>query len=794
MLEKRPGGLEGTYSFGDLVDLPTFSQLLQSFFKATGIPNGLVGPDGEIITRAGWCDACNLFHRINPETKLQCQESNIELMEMVRAGEVTGSLCKNGLYDYATPVNIEGHQLATLFLGQVLDTPPDLEFFRKRARQFGFDEKVYLEAISAVPVVSKAEMEAHMEYMIGVVQILAANSLARLREKQLQSDLNRSTERRIQMEDLLEFSPVGISWCDAEGKIEYINCQFTEMFGYVLNDLPDLVTWIDKAYPDARYREAVVEPWILQVDKAYQAGLVPPELESSITCKDGCEIRVMTQVSWVGEKRLANFTDITANWKSEQRNRAHNAMLEMVAKAAPLSDILYAIVRTIEAEAPASLCSVLLLDDEGKHLYTGAAPSLPSFYSEAIDGVEIGMGMGSCSMAAYLGERVVVADISTHDDWRVFVELARRAGLAACWSEPIVASDGKVLGTFAVYHSEPTTPSEGDIERIAFAANLAAIAIQNYNTRKALVRREREFRTLAENSPISISRFDQDGRVIYFNPKIATTLPEPIEELLGKKLSDMSNIPFAQVVLSAVQQTAQSGEENSFEVDMPIREGGVETHLVRMVPERNSSGAVVGVLATGLDISERKRLQRELEHQARLDFLTGLFNRRYFLELAEKELSRLRRYGGKLSLIMFDIDFFKRINDVHGHNVGDLVLRKVAQISRESLRKIDVVGRLGGEEFVVLLPQTDQQQAVDAAERLRLALAAGEVTLKNGIPIHFTVSLGVITVGEESDWQGESINIDDLLIWVDLALYQAKRGGRNRVCLRWDDQKYPIKT
>jgi diguanylate cyclase (GGDEF)-like protein len=137
---------------------------------------------------------------------------------------------------------------------------------------------------------------------------------------------------------------------------------------------------------------------------------------------------------------------------------------------------------------------------------------------------------------------------------------------------------------------------------------------------------------------------------------------------------------------------------------------------------------------------------------------------------------------------MFDIDFFKRINDTYGHHVGDMTLRKIAQISRETLREIDIVGRLGGEEFVVLLPQTNWQQAAEAAERLRLALDAGEVKLENGMALHFTASLGVLSVEDGADRQGETISVDDLLTRVDIALYQAKESGRNRVCLSQDFQ------
>jgi diguanylate cyclase (GGDEF)-like protein len=143
------------------------------------------------------------------------------------------------------------------------------------------------------------------------------------------------------------------------------------------------------------------------------------------------------------------------------------------------------------------------------------------------------------------------------------------------------------------------------------------------------------------------------------------------------------------------------------------------------------------------------------------------------------ELSRLQRYGGELSLIMFDIDRFKGVNDTHGHKVGDLVLQKIAQVSHDTVREIDIVGRLGGEEFVVLLPHTNRPQALEAAERLRLAIAEGAVLLKSGEPLHFTASFGVVTIEGGPE---EKSDIDELLILADKAMYRAKEEGRNRVC------------
>lgn len=766
--------------FQDLIDIVGFSRLLENFYAATGIPNGLVGQAGEIITQAGWVDACVLFHRANPDTSRRCQESNLELIRRLRDGEVAHCLCKNGLIDYATPVVIEGRQLATLFLGQVLSLPPDMTFFREQAARCGFDEAQYLEAIRAVPVVSRERMEALMKCMVEMAQMLALSGLARLRQSTLKRDLDQSTEQRIALEDLLKLSPVGIKWSDTDtnGTIEYINRQFTTLFGYTLEDVTDLDAWYRQAFPDPHYRKTIIDPWHQAVVKARQDGTAPPELEASIVCKDGSERRALIRVSWVGRKRLVNFSDITAHWQSERRNRAHNAMLEMVARGEPLSDILHAVVRAIETEAPALLCSVLLADDDGKHLLTGAAPSLPAFYNKAIDGINIGPNAGTCAAAAFLGERVIVKDVMTHAYWKPYTKLAKRAGLRACWSEPIIASSGKVLGTFVIYHADAVGPSPADIDRMTFAANLSAIAIENRNTRQELVERERAFRSLAENAPDNIARYDTQGRLIYLNPRLEATLGMPAGKLLGKRPSEHFDDGRYDHFEEKMLHVIETGQEVMFESATSSSSMEMTYHWLYMVAERDESGAITGVLALGRDITKRKRLEKELEHQAHFDHLTGLANRRYFLDQAQSELARIGRYGGDLSLIMFDIDHFKRFNDTYGHDIGDLVLQKIAETSRKTMRKNDIIGRIGGEEFVVLLPHTDNQRATDAAERLRVAIAKRRVLLESGSPLHFTASFGVISTNNKSK------NIDELLIQVDAAMYQAKESGRNRVCSR----------
>lgn len=174
------------------------------------------------------------------------------------------------------------------------------------------------------------------------------------------------------------------------------------------------------------------------------------------------------------------------------------------------------------------------------------------------------------------------------------------------------------------------------------------------------------------------------------------------------------------------------------------------------------------------DVSERVALEHRLEHLAQTDFLTGLANRRHFLELADKELARVRRYGSPLSLAVLDLDRFKEINDTYGHKVGDTVLEQFSKICRATLRESDVMGRIGGEEFAILFPETTLPEAVDVADRLRETVAATRIPLERGLPIQATVSVGVASFADAD------VNIDVFMNRADAALYDAKRGGRNR--------------
>lgn len=228
-------------------------------------------------------------------------------------------------------------------------------------------------------------------------------------------------------------------------------------------------------------------------------------------------------------------------------------------------------------------------------------------------------------------------------------------------------------------------------------------------------------------------------------------------------------------VVAAGQRCLAGDGEYRAEYRVPLPGGKTCWILARGNVIRDAAGRPTRLMGVLQDVTERRSLEADLLRLATQDELTRLSNRRHFLEQARREVERSRRYGSSLSLLMVDADHFKQVNDTHGHAAGDAVLRALAETGRKLLRDADSMGRLGGEEFALLLPETDLAQAVVVAERLRKAVGEMRVALPGGGEAQLTVSVGVAALGPGAE------NLDELMRRADAALYAAKDKGRNRV-------------
>lgn len=296
--------------------------------------------------------------------------------------------------------------------------------------------------------------------------------------------------------------------------------------------------------------------------------------------------------------------------------------------------------------------------------------------------------------------------------------------------------------------------------------------------KRELQHRESMLRAMSEASHDALIMIDANDRVLFWNPAAERMFGYSREEALRGHLHEMITLDEErEAAYRGLRDFALTGRGAVLDRVMEFqarRANGEFFPVERAVAAFQVEGEwyAVGVVR---DISERKTAEARLREMATTDELTGIGNRRHFRELAERQLTVARRYLKPFSLVLFDVDRFKLINDTHGHDGGDRVLRALADTARRLLRKADFVGRLGGEEFAFCLPETDQPQAEAVAERFRREVASLAVPMDTGGVARFTVSLGIACLDTPDE------TLDTLLKRADQALYRAKEEGRNRV-------------
>jgi diguanylate cyclase (GGDEF)-like protein/PAS domain S-box-containing protein len=348
------------------------------------------------------------------------------------------------------------------------------------------------------------------------------------------------------------------------------------------------------------------------------------------------------------------------------------------------------------------------------------------------------------------------------------------------------------MGEFSKAFNSMTEQLENSIriimEKEAELSTTNAGLLQEIEARKqtqaALAEREAHYRNLTETMKDVVWILDiKTLRFTYISPSVKDLRGFTPEEIMAQPM-DAALTPESAVYVRARLQERRDGflagniPENQFftaEIEQPRKDGTtVWTEAITHYVFNEKTGAVE-LHGVTRDITERRALRMELERQATTDELTGICNRRYFLACAEKEMERCQRHGTALSFLMLDIDHFKRVNDAYGHAVGDLALQAVAKSCAGLLRSSDSIGRLGGEEFAMLLVESNIDQACIAAERLRQQVEAIALTTADGQSVSLRVSIGVTERRMESD------TLSAMMVRADQALYLAKKYGRNKV-------------
>ena len=286
---------------------------------------------------------------------------------------------------------------------------------------------------------------------------------------------------------------------------------------------------------------------------------------------------------------------------------------------------------------------------------------------------------------------------------------------------------------------------------------------------------EHHFRRLFESMQDVYYRTDTQGVVQHVGPGVRRVLGYEPHEIEGHTAE--SYYPQSKDRDAFKAAIMAHGEVSDFPGQMVRKDGTVIDISISSHALFDHNGAFAGVEGLYRDVTQRKNLERELQRLATTDVLTGMANRRSFLEVAEATFQRARESHAPLTVLMLDLDHFKTINDRFGHLEGDRVLAEFARATKHQLRAGDTVGRLGGEEFGLLLPHTTPAEGADIANRILEAIRALELTDSNGRPYGVTTSMGLGTLspGDRS--------LHDLLDHADQALYLAKRRGRNQLAV-----------
>jgi diguanylate cyclase (GGDEF)-like protein/PAS domain S-box-containing protein len=330
--------------------------------------------------------------------------------------------------------------------------------------------------------------------------------------------------------------------------------------------------------------------------------------------------------------------------------------------------------------------------------------------------------------------------------------------------------------------------SEDDVPAMESLAGQIATSLSNVRLvqqmqNELFARKKAEENSLLQSAALeaaanAIAITDKNGTIQWVNPAWVKLTGYSKEESIGQNARLIKSEKHDASFYKAMWDTILAGKVWRGELVNRRKNGSLYYEEETITPVLDERGDVKNFIAIKLDVTERKQTEANLQHMARTDALTGVNNRRYLLELAGHEFDVARRYQQPLSVIMFDIDHFKQINDTFGHATGDLVLMRVTQTARDQLRDTDLIGRYGGEEFVIVLPVTGAQQAYLLAERIRTGVAALRVETGKDQAV-VTLSIGVA----ETLHSPQDKSVEDVIRRADQVMYTAKQAGRNRTAI-----------
>ncbi len=447
--------------------------------------------------------------------------------------------------------------------------------------------------------------------------------------------------------------------------------------------------------------------------------------------------------------------DVSACREEQARNRKLEALnrLQWQVTTAWGLDVEQLRQRVAEAAREVTRADWAVVEEaEGPEVVYRAAAGT----AEGQRGQRLPMSDSASGLAFRTGEPVLIRD-AEGDEWAEITTRMRELGYRSGVLVPLV-QDGRTYGVLKVYAARAEHFDAWDQSLLGLASGVLAA---NLHKAAEHASAERRRALLLDALPALISYVDSDLRYQEINAAYEAFYGLRREQFLGHRLSEIlepGDFERLQPYLDAVLR----GEAVSYQQEAPSSEAEPRLYQGEYLPHHGQDGEVLGFYTIVRDVTE--------QHEAQTDYLTGLRNRRKFEREGGLQIAQVQRYGKALSLVMIDLDHFKAINDHRGHQAGDQILEGVARLLQEDIREADLAGRWGGEEFVLLLPETPLSGALEMAERLRGHVEAHDF----GVTERVTASFGAAQARSDD-------TLESLQARADEALYRAKEAGRNRV-------------
>jgi len=598
-------------------------------------------------------------------------------------------------------------------------------------------------------------------YELHVHQIELEMQNEELRKAQIQIE-----ESRQKYSNLYDFAPIGYLTLDEKGLIQEANLTAADQLGIerglLINTL--FYHYINREDRDTFY---------LHIKKVFESKILQ-SCEIRSQRKDGKEFYAQLD-SILVQNSKGNYSCRTSMIDITEHKRAIHIMKKAVTESIDFQSALEVVLKDVCEATGWVLGEAWIPSPDGSSLVCSHA-----WYS-SIEGAEkfikvseafkFHRGVGLPGHAWSSGKPVWVKDLNADPNFlrRPFTT---KININAAIAFPVLEG-GEIVAVMVYFVSKPHLEKD---ERMIRLVSIIATQLGNLFQRKRVENElrniEKKFQSVVQTAADAIILADSSGSIISWNKGAQTIFGYAEEEILYKPLTILMPERYREVhkrgleKVRSVNASQYLGRTHEFSA---LGKDGSEFPIELTVSSWNMKEIVfyAGVIR---DITERKKMQDELTKLATTDTLTGIFNRRKMEELLVMEMHRATRYKTPLSLIIFDIDHFKRINDLNGHSAGDSVLRTLVDIVMKHLRDTDYFCRWGGEEFLILCPETRLEEAAKLAERLRTIIAN-----------HIFEGVGYITKSSGVTQFSEKDTMDSFLKRADDALYRAKNKGRNRV-------------